>query len=90
MAVLTNDDYGKLRRALYRAGFGKEELKALVGGLPDESHLLAAFQVLEDLWSNNAAQVKTNMEAALGISISNALAKKIGRAWLEIKTSKGG
>lgn len=90
MAILTNEDYGPLRKSLYRAGFGKEELKALLGGLPSEAQLLAAFQVIEDLWADNAVQIKADLEAALGRTITNALAKKIGRAWLEWKTGKGG
>jgi succinylarginine dihydrolase len=89
MAVLGNDDYGQIRESLYKAGFGKEELKALPN-LPNEAQLKAAFQVMEDLWTNNAATVKTNIETALGRSITAALARKIGRAWLEWKTGKGG
>lgn len=89
MATLINTDYGRLRDLLYRAGFGKEELKALAS-LPNESQILAGFQVFEDFWTNNAAQVKSNLEAALGRSITNTLARKFGRAWLEWKTDKGG
>lgn len=89
MAVLTNDDYGQIRESLYKASFGKEELKALPN-LPSEAQLKAAFQAIEDFWANNAATLKTNMETALGRSITAALARKIGRAWLEWKTGKGG
>jgi hypothetical protein len=89
MAVLTDTDYGAIRHSVYTAGQGKEELKAL-GNLPTKAQLKAAFQVLEDFWSDNAAQVKTDLETALGFSITGALAKKIGLAWLIWKVSKGG
>jgi hypothetical protein len=89
MAALTNEDYGQMRRSVYRTGQGKEELKALAG-LPSESELRAAFQVIENFWTNNAAQVKSDVEAALGRSITNALARKIHLAWLIWKISKGG
>jgi hypothetical protein len=89
MAVLTDTDYGEIRRSVYTAGQGKEELKALAS-VPNQMLLKAAFQVLEDFWSNNAATVKADMETALGFSISGALAKKIGLAWLIWKVSKGG
>jgi hypothetical protein len=89
MAVINNDDYGQMRRSVYRAGQGKEELKALAG-LPNKTELRAAFQVFENFWTNNAAQLKSDLETALGRSITNALARKIGRAWLEWKLGKGG
>jgi hypothetical protein len=89
MAVLTNDDYGQMRRSVYRAGQGKEELKALAG-LPNETELRAAFQVIENFWSNNATQVKSDVEAALGRTITNSLARKIHLAWLIWKVLKGG
>jgi hypothetical protein len=89
MAVLANDDYGKLRKSLYTAGQGKEELKALPN-LPNETQLKGAFQAIEDFWANNAATLKANIEAALGRTISATLARKIGRAWLEWKTGIGG
>ena len=89
MAVLTDSDSGEIRKALYAAGQGKEELKALPN-LPNEAQLKAAFQAIEDFWTNNAATLKTNMETALGRTITATLARKIGRAWLEWKTGKGG
>ena len=46
MADLT-PHYAVLRRAVYQAGLGKEELKALPT-LPNKGELLAAFQAMED------------------------------------------
>lgn len=89
MAVLTSINYGELREILYRPGAGKEELKAHPA-LPDQIHILAAFQVLEDFWENNKANIKTAVDAALGVTTTAIEAKKIGLAWLIWKVGKGG
>lgn len=90
MATLTNTDAGEILRILYKLGVGKEELKAEFGALPTKTQFKNGFQVIEDLWSDNAVTVKAAVEAALGGSMTNPLAKKIGRAWLEWKAGKGG
>lgn len=89
MAILGASEYHDLRSALYRSGFGKEELKALPN-LPSEPQLLAAFQAIETFWENNRATLKANIDSALGIPTTNALARKIGRAWLDYKFRIGG
>ena len=89
MAALTATDYSAIRDELYRFGNGKDELKALPG-LPNEAQLKAAFQALEDFWTSNAAALKTSMQTAIGQTITNALAKKISRAWLQNKFKAGG
>ena len=90
MAVLTDQDSGEILRILYQNGVGKEELKAQFATLPSKSQFKNAFQVIESLWSDNAATVKSDVETALGGSVTGALAKKIGRAYLEWKMGKGG
>ena len=90
MAALTPDDYGQLRKYVYRFGSGKEELKADSASLPNEAKLLAAFQVFEDFWEANRVAVKTSLDAAIGFTTSNALAKKLAVAWLANKTMRGG
>jgi hypothetical protein len=44
-----------------------------------------AFQALDDFWETNRLTLKSNMETAIGASISNQLAKKLGKAWLAYK-----
>ena len=87
--ALSDLDYGEIREILYKPGCGKEELKAHPA-LPNKSQLKAAFQVVEDLWENNKAVVKTAIDLAMGVTTTNAEAKKIGLAWLIWKASKGG
>jgi hypothetical protein len=94
MATLTPAAYGKLRRALYQKGAGKEELKALLH-LPNKAQFRAALQVLEDFWEANRAQLRNDIVAALGNPSApnptlTALAKKIGLAWLRSKLERGG
>lgn len=84
MAVLTNSDYTELRKAVYRLGFGKEELKALPY-LPNKSQLKAVFQEIEDYWENNQVTLKSDMDAAMGQTMTNPLAKKFGKVWMKWK-----
>lgn len=89
MATLTDPEAGVMRRTVYTVGQGKEECKALAS-LPTKAQWKAAFQVLENLWENNKVQIKADVETALGRSITNPLAKKIGLAFLLWKVTKGG
>jgi hypothetical protein len=94
MAALTAQQYTELRRALYRKGRGKEELKALPH-LPTQAQLWAAFQVLEDFWENNRVQLRNDIVAALGnpsapMPTLNDLARLVGHTWLESKQKRGG
>jgi hypothetical protein len=98
MAVLSNDDYRKIREYFYRKGFGKEEFKALVGGLPSSTNIRAAFQKLEDSMTTDTIPqaavgltifqaLKTAFENTLGVTISNALFNHCFRAWINWKLS---
>jgi hypothetical protein len=89
MAVLQPADYSELRDRVYRAGSGKEELKARPS-LPNEGQLLAAFQACEDFWENNRATLKAAIDTALGFTTTAALARKLALAWLIWKIAKGG
>lgn len=89
MATLTDTEAGVMRRTVYTPGQGKDEIKALAS-VPNKSQWKAAFQVLETFWEANKTQVKADIETALGRSITNALAKKIGLAFLIWKVTKGG
>jgi hypothetical protein len=76
MAVLTAADAGELWNLLYQ--------------LPNQTKILAAFQVIEDFWENNKATVKANIDTALGVTTTATEAKKIALAWLIWKVKIGG
>lgn len=84
MGILTSEDYTELRKIIYRQGVGKEELKALPY-LPNKNQLKAVFQEIEDYWENTQATLKSDMDTAMGQTITNALAKKFGKAWMKWK-----
>jgi hypothetical protein len=88
MAVLTSADYKELRRMLYRFGEGKEDLKALPN-LPSEAQLLACFQAIEDKWVADQTTYKGLMETALNRTITNTLARLIGKSYLYWRWLKG-
>lgn len=84
MADLT-PHYAVLRRAVYQAGLGKEELKALPT-LPNKGELLAAFQAMEDYMVGTAAPaIKADVDAALGLTTSQALFRKLFAGYLSWK-----
>ena len=85
--ALTLDDYGQLRQKLYRNSSGKTELKALPN-LPTKTQLMAAFSVLDNIWENNRAAIKTQIDTAIGQTLTNSLAKEIGKVWLGWKFGK--
>jgi hypothetical protein len=87
MAQLTTSDYRELRDSVYRLGAGKEELKALAN-LPNKTQILAAFQGLEDATvAHFTSTVKPAIDAALGVTTSTALARKIYAGYLLWKIS---
>jgi hypothetical protein len=92
MATLTDQDYGALRRIAYRAGYGKEELKALPN-LPKKSQLKAAFQAIEDgmlttpipagaVGMTVIAALKGRTETAIGQTVPMALFVKLFDTWV--------
>lgn len=83
MAVLTDSEYGALKRALYTKGKGKEELKALVGGLPNKTQTKAAFQSLEDNISTAFTSFKSNCESYIGTTLTVSQAKKINAVFIQ-------
>ena len=84
MAILTNAEYGQIRGNVWRFGSGKEELKALAA-LPTKAQLLAAFQAIENNSQASRATIKAAVDAALGITTSVALARKLYAAYLAVK-----
>lgn len=81
MAILTDKDYGEIRDSIYRKGVGKEDLKSLAT-LPSKAQLKAAFQSLENDMVAAFPSMKANVEAALGVGITNALMQKLLAGYL--------
>ncbi len=52
---------------------------------PTKAQALALFQAIENWFEDNRASIKVAMDAGAGISLSNPLAKKYLKAWLEVK-----
>ena len=89
MATLTQADYEELRNAMYRLGEGKEELKA--AGLPGTADAWkAAFQAIETDIVTAAPTIKAHVDAALGVTTSPALFRKLFRVWLRWRDKQGG
>ena len=87
MAQLTAADYKVIRKALYTAGAGKEELKALAS-LPTEATLMAIFQAAEDRTVAAFNLFKADLDAALGVTTTVAAAKKVYAAYLKWKLTQ--
>lgn len=80
MAILTDYQATKFRQLLH------EDLDLLIAdNCSDKTELKAAFQAVEDFWEDNRAALKSKIDIAMGRTISNALAKKIGKYWLKYK-----
>lgn len=84
MAILTDTDYGNIRRTLYRKGAGKEELKALPA-LPNKATLRAMFQAVEDNSLASRAAIKAAIDTAAGFITSPAIARKLYLAYVAVK-----
>ena len=92
MATLNWNDYKELRRAAYRQGYGKEELKALPR-LPNKNELMSMFQAIEDWFTTGFSGVPTTSlkaatEAGLGQSMPNPLVQKVTSVWFTWKSKK--
>ena len=83
MAVITDADLRTMYLDLYRKGHGKEEIKA--DGLLAPATIKAVFQAIEDWYEGQRATVKAAIDTAAGRTISNAAAKKYGKAYLQWK-----
>lgn len=85
MAVLTDTQCAKFRQGLH------EVLDLLQAENPHltKGELKAGFQAIEDWWENNRANLKDDIDTAMGrtpaTKISNALAKRMGKIWLQYK-----
>ena len=82
MAVLTSADLTAYKRAIRRDPIAKAELRALS---PSKADWTAAMQGLEDWFEAERPNIKVAMQTASGLTLSNALAKKLARVWMERK-----
>ena len=81
MAVLTDADFAAIRKNARSNPDSKREY--LQSGLT-KTQWKAAVQELEDWFESERAAQKTAMDSA-GVTLSNALAKKIGRTYYQWK-----
>jgi hypothetical protein len=88
MAQLTDADYAEIRDDFFRMGFGKEEMKALAGGLPTQAALLAGLQTFEDTLVSAFAGMKTDFDTAISRTTTNAGCQKILAAYLRWKVKQ--
>ncbi len=82
MAVLTFQNMAKMLKSMKQDQAGWD---AQMSEHPNKNLTLALVQGLDDWYEANRLAAKTAMEAEAGISISNILAKKYGKAWMAWK-----
>ena len=82
MSTLTDYRCAKFRQQLHN-----NDLDLLFAESPvlTKAELKAAFQAIEDFWEDNRVSLKSDIDSAIGRSISNTLAKKLGKYWLQWK-----
>lgn len=85
MATLTDANVKEIRRDFFRMGFGKEEYKALAGGLPSETEQKAGLQAIEDFFVSNFATIKAALDTGLNRTTTNPGAQKIIAAYFRWK-----
>jgi hypothetical protein len=83
MATLTNEDFKRMQQMIRGDSVAKEEIV----GVLSRPQLRATLQGLEDWWESTATQLsaKAAMDTAAGETLSNTLAKKIGKLWMANK-----
>lgn len=84
MAVLTDADFTKMKHLLRNDATAKAEMSA--AALSKQSWK-DTLQALEDWWEATAQQtaLKSDMDTAAGVTLSNSLTKKLGKVWMQNK-----
>lgn len=82
MAVLTDADFAAIRRNARSDPDAKREY--INSGL-SKSQWKAAVQAIEDDFESNRTALKALVDTAAGVTLSNPLAKKIGRTYFQWK-----
>lgn len=82
MATLTDAQCTAFRHKLHT-----EALDLQLAEMPHltKAQLKVGFQAIEDFWEANRATLKFGIDTAVGQNISNALAKKMVKFWLQWK-----
>lgn len=89
MATLTKKDKTEMRRDYFKPGDGQEHFKGANPSMSGEQ-ILAALQAVEDWFNNERATLKTEMDTAAGVTMTNQQARILARAWLAWKNKRGG
>ncbi len=82
MATITDVQCGKWRQRLHAESL---DLMQAESTPLTKAEFKAAFQAVEDWYESERATVKGNIDTAVGRTITNALAKKIGKQWMNWK-----
>ena len=82
MAILTNEDFTFYKHAIRRDPIAKSAMRAAV---PSKQQWKDLMQGLDDWYESERLNAKAAMETKAGISITNQLAKKLGKVWMQRK-----
>ncbi len=82
MTALTPEDFTAYKRMLRNDPEAKALMRALSPALT-KTAWMAALQALEDGYSSRRAAIKGEMDTAMGRAMSNALALKLEKAWMQ-------
>lgn len=85
MATLNSEDFNFYKQALRNDPTARAAIKAAA---LSKSSWKAVFQAIEDRWSGDALGYKSAIDAAAGITLTNALAKIIGKVWMKREAMK--
>ena len=76
--MLISDDFTAFKHALRSDPTAKAEMRTLS---PAKQDWMDTMQGLEDWWVANRVNAKAAMEAASGLTLTNTLAKKLGKVY---------
>lgn len=82
MATLTSADFTRHKKQLMSDPEALAEMKA--AGL-SKAQWMAALQAIEDRWTADQANYKAAADAAAGKTLTNLMAKKLAKVWMENK-----
>ncbi len=82
MAALTSEDFTAYKRVLRNDPAAKAEMRALT---PSKQAWMAALQALEDGYASRRGALKGEMDTAIGVTMTNALALKLEKVWMQQK-----
>lgn len=80
--ALTNADFTAYKHALRGDVTAKAEMRAAA---LSKAQWKAALQAIDDWYESERAAVKAAIDTAAGVTLSNPLAKKLGRVWMQQK-----